>query len=481
MTSTVLGKLDNDVSSGGSNIPYELTENINRRTKMAEGREKTAEKLEKAKARNAELTELIQGLNEKIGASKGSKELEKQRQSFIDTRDGYIAELKKLRQSFGKKLIDIFPTVMVSNKALSARDEVLKKIKSNVKYVPGLNRPLLDYLLTSGTCICGTKIDQKEYDQLKDLLEVLPPKSYQSLFHEYISKCRDYADNYIQNENEPDSILEDYSDKVVQIDKCEENIRNIDNSLKEFSEIDSLIDQRVQFEEEQKKLGDEIDKINAELTKYDLYLRNLDKSINTMREKQADFAVINKKISLMEDVCNYLSSELDNMIKECRINLQSNVEDLVDYILTSKKNIEVTDDFNLKVTNSLGDEYKNEGTFAVISFSFILGLLKTLKRYDEAEKKKKYSLVLDAPFSKLDMFHKPRIINKLFEYGDQIILFSKDNISEYMDEEHKGRIYLLESSVSDQTVTTIKEADDDAIDFYFSDAHAKEIEKRKHR
>lgn len=482
LTSTVLGKLDNDVSSTGTNIPYELTEKINRRIKLAEGREKSNENLEKVKARELELVELIKDLTEKIGASKGSKELEKQRQQIIETRDGYISDLKKMRQNFGKKIIEIFPTVMVSNKAISARDEVLKKIKENVKYVPGLNRTLLDYLLTSGTCICGTTITEEEHKQLNDLLDVLPPKSYQSLFHDYIRKCRDYADTYIQNENEPDSILDEYSDKVVQIDKCEENIKNIDNALKEFSEIDSLIDQRAKYEEEQKKISKEIDRINTdEIAKYDLILRSLDKSITEMREKQAGFAIINKKITLMEEVENYLSRELETMIKECRVNLQSNVEDLVDYILTSKKNIEVTDDFNLKVTNSMGDEYKNEGTFAVVSFSFILGLLKTLKRYDDTDKKKKYSLVLDAPFSKLDMFHKPRIINKLFEYGDQIILFSKDNISEYMDLEHTGKVYLLESSVSDQTITTIKEADDEAIDYYFSDAHAKEIEKRKHR
>ena len=67
----------------------------------------------------------------------------------------------------------------------------------------------------------------------------------------------------------------------------------------------------------------------------------------------------------------------------------------------------------------------------------------------------------------------------MFEYGDQIILFSKDNISEYIDLEHAGYVYILESSVSDQTITNITEASDDAIEYYFSNEHAKDIEKRK--
>ena len=119
-------------------------------------------------------------------------------------------------------------------------DEVLKKIKTNVKYVPGLNRTLLDYLLTSGTCICGTTITEEEHKQLNDLLEVLPPKSYQSLFHDYIRKCRDYADTYIQNENEPDSLEEINSILMSFIAKeFEEELRSVE--IKRGSKLEEKI------------------------------------------------------------------------------------------------------------------------------------------------------------------------------------------------------------------------------------------------
>lgn len=480
LISTVLGKLNNDIDDEAG-TPQALIDEINRRKKYADAKEKRLKDIEELKEKRTAVKERIRELNEAIGASKGSKELEARRTKILNQRAGYEKDLKTLRQNFGKHLFEIFPTILVANKAISAKDEVLKKIKSDVNYVPGLNRTLLEYLLQSNTCICGTTLTAKEKAELEQFDKILPPKSYQSLFHDFIRKCRQEADAYLDSGSEGENILTQYSEKIVLIDQCDNDIRDIDEQLKDLLEVDDYIDQREQAEAEEKEIDHQIETKNGDINTCDLYIKSLDKKIAKMREKQSNFEIVQKKMDLISAVKTNLEHRLDTMIRDCRDTLQINVDKLVQYILTARKTIEVTDDFNLKVSNTLGDEYKNEGTFAVVSFAFILGLLQTLKTYDDSEPKKRYALVLDAPFSKLDIIHKPRIINKLFEYGDQVILFSKDNISEYMDEEHTGSVYLLESSVSDQTITGVKEADEDDVEYYFSDAHVRDIERRKHQ
>lgn len=478
LISTVLGKLDNDIDESFDN-PQSLIEDINKRKKYSDFKEKRQNEVTKLREEKTDIKEKIRELNEAIGASKGSKELENRRTEMFRIRDGYLKDLRNLRQNFGKHLVDFFPTILVSNKAISAKDEVIKKIKSNVNYVPGLNRDLLEYLIQSNKCICGQQLNETEKEILREYDKILPPKSYQALFHDFVRKCKKEVDAYIDSEDIGDNILTRYSEKIVDIDKCDTKIKEIDESLKELVEIDEYIDQREEAENREKEIDEQIEIKLQEIKQCELYMKSLDKKINSIRERQSGFEIVKKKMSIIKEVKQYLSDRLDSMICECRDNLQINVDNLVKYILTSKKTIEVTDDFNLKVSNTLGDEYKNEGTFAVVSFAFILGLLQTLKTYDQDVEKKKYALVLDAPFSKLDIIHKPRIINKLFEYGDQVILFSKDNISEYVDSEHMGSIYLLESSVSDQTVTNVRKADNEDVDYYFSDLHVKDIEARK--
>lgn len=70
-------------------------------------------------------------------------------------------------------------------------------------------------------------------------------------------------------------------------------------------------------------------------------------------------------------------------------------------MLTSKREVQLSEDFQLQVKDSYGDESKSEGQFAVISFAYIGGILKVLKSYKKLADKE-YPLILDGPFSKLD-------------------------------------------------------------------------------
>ena len=96
-------------------------------------------------------------------------------------------------------------------------------------------------------------------------------------------------------------------------------------------------------------------------------------------------------------------------------------------MLTSTRKVAVSEDFAVRVYDSLDNESKSEGQFAVVSFAYIGGILDMLKNEKNLENRE-YPLVLDGPFSKLDVDQRANVINAIPELAPQIILFSKDNL-----------------------------------------------------
>lgn len=481
-TTTALGKLKNDPQYNETESPDLLNFQIKRK-KACEAQEQKKKKIDDLKkARQAQIKTITE-LSESIGNSKGSEELEATRKQTINDIADLQSDLKSLRKVFGQKIYEVYPLAIVSSKALTVKDEILKKIKNNKEYIPGLNVNLIDYLLEKGTCLCDRKLTKKEITILNDYKNVLPPKSYQSLYHEFANKCRAIAESQLnleKQEQSPQEIIEKYLGKFNQIDEKTKKIGKIDEKLKTFGDIDSLIIKRKEAESERDRLTGSIDEATATVSRFEVYIKDFDRKIDRLTSADKASKLLNDKIKLLTDVRDYLYVALEDKVKECRADLQKNVVSLIDKILSSKKNVELMDDFNLKVTNSYGDEYKNEGTFAVVSFSFILGLLETLRKYSKDSNKKSYALVLDAPYSKLDGIHKDRVTRQLFAFGDQIILFSKDNLSEYMDKNHSGNCYLLNSENGEMTLTTATPAKKQSdIDYYFSPKHIKEVDALK--
>ena len=135
--------------------------------------------------------------------------------------------------------------------------------------------------------------------------------------------------------------------------------------------------------------------------------------------------------------------------------LQNTIQKLLDEMLEAKRNVEVNNDFGLKVFDSFGDESKSEGQFATVSFAYIGGIFKVLKT-EELLSNKEYPLVLDAPFSKLDNETRSKVAKVLPNYAPQIIIFSKDDLRNEFEEDKIGSVYTIISN-DEQNVAEVKE------------------------
>ena len=103
-------------------------------------------------------------------------------------------------------------------------------------------------------------------------------------------------------------------------------------------------------------------------------------------------------------------------------------------MLNSNKSIIIGDDYNFNVEDEFGTTANSEGEKVVISFAFVGAIISIAKEFIKNSNKEqstemdddKFTLVMDAPFAKLDEKHSKNVTSIIPELTDQIILFSVD-------------------------------------------------------
>ena len=179
------------------------------------------------------------------------------------------------------------------------------------------------------------------------------------------------------------------------------------------------------------------------------------KKFDELTEKTELNKIINHKMDIMNQVKEYFENALHNKSKKYSEKLQSEIQYLLDVMLTSKRKVTVSTDFFVRVVDSYDDEAKSEGQFAVVSFAYIGGILKLL-RDEMKDVIKEYPLILDGPFSKLDEDQKKNVIETIPKYAPQIVLFSKDNLEEMFNSSVMGKTWTIISN-DEKNVAEVKE------------------------
>jgi peptidoglycan hydrolase CwlO-like protein len=435
-------------SSGSTNIDI-LRANIENATGKIEEVEQNIEERENVLTANKQE---IKEISENIGGAKTRAEYETARRMLRTSADMYAKQIDKEQLIFGEKLIENYPKILVSRSVMLAKKRLKSKLDAE-KLTPGLNRQLVEALLASGgECICGQKIGKDEKTHLTHCLDLLPPSSYKMVYDLFTSEAEQIAtaEKYDLTKH----IREILDLKKKQHD-AENEIRRIDDELKVVPDIQSLVDRRRTLESDNKTIDRELQEHRANLQKLRLYLNKQKKDYDAEVESNSSNAVINTKIDIMKEVKQYFDAELVSLARKYSKKLCEVIQTLLETMLTTKRSVEMSEDFLLRVFDNYNDEYKSEGQFAVVTFAYIGGIFRIINE-DENITEKEFPLVLDGPFSKLDPENRQNVINCIPDYAPQIILFSKDDLNPLIRPDRKGRVYNIESN-DYRNVAVVKE------------------------
>ncbi len=394
----------------------------------------------------------VADLSEQIGSVKSATEYELERSKLKKNRDLMTKSISDKKLSFGQNIVDMVPTAIISKVVLDAKNKLKLKVAQD-KLITGVNKPLIEALTKEDVCLCGRCIGDTEREILKNFFKLLPPNSYKGMYDDFTKAAEKYVNNF--DEKKLDSIISDILDYKKSIKEIEDDIVAIDGKLKLSRDIEPLIIDRKKAEEEMKDTQEKIRECDEKLNQLNLYLKKEMKRYDEAIQNSANNQIIDKKMQLLTKAQMYFDAKLDETAKIYSKKLQESIQYLIDKMLTSKRTVEVREDFHFKVTDTYNDESKSEGQFAVVSFAYIGGILKLLKE-EASVLQKEYPLILDGPFSKLDFEQRQNVIDTIPEYAPQVILFSKDELQSLFGKDQVGKVYTIQSNL-EKNVASVKE------------------------
>ncbi len=442
LKTSVLGKLylSKGTITSGSQISTVKANIENAQTRIQRFESEKAE-AEKKKADNQAL---ISSVSEQIGSLKSKADYEATRKALKKQRDMFLRSSEMAQAEFGEAIVTSVPQLFISKAVQEAKAKIHLKVEES-KFPSGINKKLINYLLSQDTnvCICGNPLCDEEREHIRSFFNMLPPKNYSSLYHDFIKTAQMWGEGYDQEYLE--GFILHVLENNEQAASCDVEIRELDEAEKKAPDIENLIVARQAAEEAVEDLDERISDLKTELKKLEIYLHKQMETFDTLTKTSKANAQIEYKISIMQKVLEHFKMKLDSESSTFSRLLQDNIQDLIDIMLTSKRSVYVSPEFSVRVTDSFNDESKSEGQFAVISFAYIGGIFKLL-RSQENLSSKEYPLVLDGPFSKLDPDQRQNVIDTIPQFAPQVILFSKDDLDDIISPTLKGRVWTILSN-----------------------------------
>ncbi len=449
---TVLGQLYLSKGSIGSNSDINATKtNIeNAQSKITE----YDEKIKNAQKEKKEKNEVVKFISEKIGVTKSREDYENERKKLQGDRDRALKNVEIFKMDFGNAVMDSYPQLLISKAVNDAKNTIHLKVEKNM--LPnGISKKLITYLLSADTkkCICGHPLSEADKQFIMNYENMLPPRSYTSLYSEFSQMARDCGKGY--DRETLDVYIKNALSNIESAERYDKEIRELDNEQKKSPDIEQLVVDRRMAEERIEELDNLIVDFEGQKKKYDIYLKKQMKIFDEETSAADENEIITTKIGIMNSVRDYFASKKDEESRKYSEKLQENIQKLIDSMLTSKRFVQVSPEFTIKVVDSFKDESKSEGQFAVVSFAYIGGIFNLIKS-EERLSDKEYPLVLDGPFSKLDPDQRQNVINTIPQYAPQVILFSKDDLHQYFSPDSIGKVWTIESNL-EKNVAQVKE------------------------
>ena len=346
--------------------------------------------------------------------------------------DRVIANYKVFVNEFSDKAYMLFAKNMIT-----ASLDMVKNVAGERRDIPHMHQSSIDYIIRSGTCICGTKIlpDSKEFECLLEQRNFLPPADIGSLLGEFERRGNRW-------QNRVSGTGEELAELATKVDDA---LRDYEETSNQLSVLEKKMDERVDFAEKRRFLRnyrDEIRKLSGQRGNYegriDSYRKQIELKESEMRSQEQQSAENQKwreRLELAELL--YKKMKQDFSVKEQKIfqELNEQIQDNFERMFNAKdKKVMLTTQYEIQMlyqTDVGFREEKNlsEGEKIARNFAFIV----TLMDYSRQKKAERMGLedhesdtlplVLDGPFSKLGDENISLISRVLPAAAEQVIIF----------------------------------------------------------
>lgn len=335
--------------------------------------------------------------------------------------------------------------------SLSLIDRALKMLSQHEfagKDIPFIRDETIYYLLKQGTCICGTHLDEGSvpYNNLKNLLDVIPPKTLSSTIADFKKESKRRVGNF-QN------LQEQVQENLAVVSKQNDDIMDLRDDLRRVEEKLSGGDVREKvrsIHQEIKICEETITKCNKSRDALNIERGRLETDRDRADAERRNLTLLdenNRKTEIYLAYARKIYEELDNVYKsseeEIRNRLQDTINDIFKQIYQGGLSLSIDEKYHITVqaNDYDGDVETSTAQSIAVIFAFITGIIKMAKdnrdKHDEDAKllsSEPYPLVMDAPLSAFDKRRIKTVCEALPETAEQVIIFIKDTDGELAEE-----------------------------------------------
>lgn len=344
--------------------------------------------------------------------------------------------IDEIEAKSGSLLVDGSNTIKkaINNKL---RKELYHRIDNIINDDISIDKALVDSIIKTGQCICGTDLEEKHYENFKSLLVEMEnePKANQDYIY-VLKKIRDEMNmdydiesNLVDYCYEWTEMMNKLNDFDLEISELETSVpidrddltENFADSNKNLGALNTTISARKNDLEKNQNI---LNTLSTDLDKIEYKLEQVNQEIAFESGKEEEYNFYRKTreslISLRKSYLIQAQKDISNKANEYFKRLLSEHDNQAIAMLKINENykIEAYDNNGSEIFQQLSAGQKHLSAMA-----FTMGLTAVAT---EAINQFQYPLVMDTPFSNLDTPNRRRLINLMPEVVQQWILTPMD-------------------------------------------------------
>ena len=403
--------------------------------------------IEKLEENKNKLEDELDEKNEELKKYDKLKVLQEKRREFDDRKAQILKDIEECKKnlyiSFGLST----PSLFLNNTIKELQDKI-KNTKLNGKSIQGIHGIAIEEIIKRGECICGCDLNnnQDAVNNLKDLIKYILPNDYSGALKGFEISLKHMLEKNEEFTGRFDDLYKAYNKYIERrvyiedaIEENEKRIANIgDKNLEEQNK--EYIRLKALYNEKNQKIGE----YKGIITSSEAEQRKLSNERSRLAVSNNVNDEVRKKVDICEEFIIDIDKRLNKKKTEVREKMQKHVSKIFSAMLpnnSSNKSVIIDDDYSFYVSDKLGISVLSEGERVVISFAFVSALISCAKEilvYNTSDTKnesgiesidegdKVFTLVMDAPFAKLDETNSEGVSSAIPKLTDQVILFSVD-------------------------------------------------------
>lgn len=439
---TVAGRFEDEVEENASDQLSDLIAEKRGIEDDIDELERKHEDKKRAKKRvKKEITDIEQTL-ERIGESAELQEERNEYREEIQKREQQVDELTDEI----KRAINDQGFVPLAIPFIQETAERIDEMRSQGLIPSELSNSFIDSLLEAEQCICGRPLEPgtEHYEQVSSMRgEALADGVEQSALRivGHLNQFSEIEDGFFER---VDQLVEERKDVTDEISYWEENIDEVSSKLQELDETTSegqsiadLESTRERKESERAELLNKLGRIEERIERKEEQLHELERKIDEQEDEREEALLAKRRQKTAREVKRQLQTSFDELKNKVRRWSNQKVQETFDEIATKGLTAEISEDFELKIWQTVGNERvevdKSTGERQIASLAFIGSLVDIARDRYESDSESAYftggiyPLVMDSPFGALDKSHRQQVSRVIPTLANQVVVFATDS------------------------------------------------------